>query len=310
MEAEKILIAEADSRTAELASIKLSNAGYVMITASNGKLALEKAAENLPSLFLVGLGLPEMDGVEVCYEIKNNPLFGGAPVILLADAQFDRTMLDAARIQVDDVLTKPFAPKVLLAKVNEHLANYRLLKQINPLTLLPGEVHLKNKINALIDCGEHFEVVFIDLKDFGIYNKIYGYEAGDRVILYMVDILKKMLNEASISGLDLFHLGGDDFAILAKEVIPETFYQELIEIFRLGIGAFYTEEDRERGGIVFTNRRGILEQSPLMTIDLGVVGNFRRHFGDWLEVEAVGKELLKYAKTLPGCHWVKDRRQG
>ncbi len=310
MEAEKILIAEADPRTAELASIKLSNAGYVMLTASNGKLALEKAEANLPSLFLVGLGLPDVDGLEVCYHLKNNPRFGGVPVILIADAQFDRSTLEAGRIQVDDVLTKPFAPKVLLAKVNKHLTNYRLLKYINPLTLLPGKVHLKNKINTLIDYSEHFEVVFVDLKDFGVYNKIYGYEAGDRVILYMVDILKKMIAESGVPGLELYHLGGDDFAILSREIIPEIFYQEVIELFRLGIGTYYTDEDRLRGGIVYTNRRGLLEQSPLMTIDLAVVGNFKRHFGDWLEVEAVGEELLKYAKTLPGCHWVKDRRAG
>lgn len=310
MEAEKILIAEADSRTAELASIKLSNAGYVMFTASEGKQALEKAEANLPSLFLVGLGLPDMDGMEVCYRIKSNPMFEAVPVILMADAGFDRSVLEAGRVRVDDVLTKPFAPKVLLAKVNEHLVNYRLLKQINPLTMLPGKIHLKNKVNTLIDCGEHFEVVFVDLKEFGVYNKIYGFEAGDRIILYMVNILKRMIAEGGVPGLELFHLGGDDFAILSKEIIPEIFYHELIELFRQGIGEYYTEEDRLRGGIVYTNRRGMLEQSPLMTIDLGVVGNFKRHFGDWLEVEAVGEELLKYAKTLPGCHWVKDRRAG
>jgi DNA-binding response OmpR family regulator len=168
MDGEKILIAEAEQKITELASFKLSNAGYLIFTVSGGESVLETAADIHPDLFLIGNNLPIKPGLEVCSGLRMDPLFTATPIILIVDSEFDETQLKNCHFKIDNILVKPFTPKNLLQKVNESMTQYRLIKQVNPKTLLPGKVHLMNKVNSLIDEGSGFELVFCDLKNFGI----------------------------------------------------------------------------------------------------------------------------------------------
>lgn len=85
--------------------------------------------------------------------------------------------------------------------------------------------------------------------------------------------------------------------------------QSIIDRWGREILACYDEEDRQRGGVVLKNRRGMVKQEPIMTISLGIVSNQNRPIENWLEAETIGAELLRYAKTMPGSRFVRDRRQ-
>lgn len=309
MGGEKILIAEAEQKITDLASFKLSNAGYLIVTVSGNESVLEKAAEVRPDLFLIGGNLQNKTGLEICSTLKMDPAFLATPIILIVDSDFDQSELQNLQFKPEDLLVKPFTPKNLLLKVNEHVTQYRLIKQMNPKTLLPGKVQLMNAVNTLINEGSGFELVFIDLKGFSVYNKIYGFENGDNVIQITADVLRQALSQNGYPLAGLYHLGGDDFAVLTQGSFSENFFQQTIELFQEEIIKQYNEEDAQRGGIAYTNRRGLIEQSPVMTIHLGLVSNRQRQIKNWLEAEAIGTELLRYSKTMPGNRWVKDRRR-
>lgn len=309
MEGEKILIAEADPKVIELATIKLSNAGYLVITLREGSSVLEKAANNRPDIFLISVDLPGKSGYEVCYELNQKTEFRSKPIVLMIDQTFDEAQFKATGIKVDDFLVKPFTPKNLLGKVNQNINKYRLLKQINPYTLLPGKIHLMEKIDQLIANNAVFDLAFCDLKDFKIYNKIYGYGKGNNVICYLATLLQEELDKFRDADGELFHLGGDDFCILMKAGYAEEFCREAINRFDMEILEYYEEEDRKRHGLVINNRRGMLEQYPFMTLDFGIVSNQHRVINNWFEAEAIGSELLRFGKTIQGSHFIRDRRK-
>ena len=99
------------------------------------------------------------------------------------------------------------------------------------------------------------------------------------------------------------------FVSLTDIASAEEFGKDILAHFDREIPKLYLEEDRNRGGLVFKNRQGMVEQWPIMTIALGIVSNHQRRFGDWLEAEQVGAELLKYVKSMPGSHFLMDRRR-
>ncbi len=308
MEGERVLIVDSETRIVELAVIKLSNAGYWVITAYDGEEALEKIANNPPELLVINYKLPKVDGYRVCLEMRDRLGLRNVPIILMVDAQFDEEQFKKTRIKVSDILVKPFTPKTLLGRVNSQIIKAKVLKEINPLTELPGQTQLQEDITYRIKDGKFFNLLYCDIKGFTMFNKVYGIEQGNGIIRFLAKVIQEQASQAETSVPEVYHLGGDDFVVLLGPGSTEEICKNIINDFDREIITFYNEEDRKRGGMVVTNRRGILEQWPVMTLAIGIVSNEERVIKDWFEAELIGFEVLKYAQSMPGSHFFKDRR--
>jgi diguanylate cyclase (GGDEF)-like protein len=226
----------------------------------------------------------------------------------LADQSFNEEHFGMLGLTMCEILTKPFSPKSLLSKVNSITLKAKMVKKINPLTELPGKQYLEEELNQRIKSERQFDLIFCDLRDFKIYNKVYGFEKGNEVIKYIVKLLQEELTNFGMAEALLYHLGGDDFCILLKPGFAEDLSKTIIERFDLEIPQLYYENDRGRGGLVITNRRGLVEQWPIMTLAMVVVSNTYRKINNWLEAEMIGAEMLKFTKSMPGSKFTKDRR--
>lgn len=118
----KILIVDDDVNIAELASLYLNKEGYATKTAYDGKKAVEAFISCAPSLVLLDIMLPVMDGYEVCREIRK---MSQTPVIMLTakGETFDKVL--GLSLGADDYIVKPFEPNELVARVKAVLRRYR-----------------------------------------------------------------------------------------------------------------------------------------------------------------------------------------
>jgi len=109
-----ILIADDDPHIREVLEIALHRAGYRTISASHGVSALQMAAQDAPDLMVLDIGLPEMDGLEVCRRLRAH---SDLPVLFLTarDDEVDRIL--GLELGADDYVTKPFSPRELVARV-------------------------------------------------------------------------------------------------------------------------------------------------------------------------------------------------
>ena len=113
-----ILVVDDDPHILEVIQFALTQAGYEVIAASDGKTALSLFAQCNPDLVLLDVLMPELDGLSVCREIRQN---SAVPILILSsrDEEVDRIMgLD---IGADDYLGKPFSPRELVARIQAHL---------------------------------------------------------------------------------------------------------------------------------------------------------------------------------------------
>ena len=113
----KILIVEDEKEVLELIRYNLDNAGYVTDTALTGREALDKALDVKPDLILLDLMLPVIDGLEVCYNLKENPVTADIPVIMLTAKSAPEDIQKVYQMQADDYITKPFSPRDLIARI-------------------------------------------------------------------------------------------------------------------------------------------------------------------------------------------------
>ena len=309
MVTERILIAEADPRTKEVLVLKLSNAGYRVHAVDKGDDVVEKALSLEVDIILLALNLPGKDGMEICYELRQTPQTRRTPVITILEEDRDLAELAQMGVRFDDKLLKPFHPKDALLKVHALLAQRRSLMGVNSLTGLPNKQQFDIELKERLDLEAKFNILYIDVEDFTIFNKFYGFEQGDEVIKAVGDVLTEIVNELDTTDVFLAHIGADNFRVILPLNYGEKVGKEIIARFDLKIPEFYLEHDRARGGIVVKNRMGILQQWPIMSIAVAQVSNEFRSFSHPLELDMVAQELLKFAKTKPGSNFVFDRRR-
>jgi two-component system OmpR family response regulator len=113
-----ILVVDDDPHIREVICVALSKAGLSPIIARNGAEALTRFAAEQPALVILDIGMPEIDGLEVCRQIRKS---SDVPILFLSarDEEIDRVL--GLEIGGDDYVTKPFSPRELVARVNVRL---------------------------------------------------------------------------------------------------------------------------------------------------------------------------------------------
>ncbi|OIP42643.1 MAG: DNA-binding response regulator [Desulfobacteraceae bacterium CG2_30_51_40] len=147
MPRETILVVDDEEDILELVDHTLSRGGLKVIRAKEGEEALDFVRKEKPSAVLLDLMLPGMDGLTVARLIKGDQMTRNIPIIMLTARGEEPDIVIGLEIGADDYVTKPFSPRVLLARVKAVL---RRRSSEEPETLKPISVH-----NIVIDPGRH-----------------------------------------------------------------------------------------------------------------------------------------------------------
>lgn len=130
----KILIVEDEEAIADLEKDYLELSGFKVEVANDGKTGLSKALNENYDLFILDLMLPEVDGFDICRQVREEK---NTPIIMVSAKKDDIDKIRGLGLGADDYMTKPFSPSELVARVKAHLARY---------DRLTGSVAQKNKV--------------------------------------------------------------------------------------------------------------------------------------------------------------------
>jgi diguanylate cyclase (GGDEF)-like protein len=156
---------------------------------------------------------------------------------------------------------------------------------------------------------EEFTVVYFDLDNFKAYNDTYGFLAGDEIIKQTAKTILNNINSKENGHNFVGHIGGDDFVALLKDNEYEEICQNVILEFDEKIMDYYTEEDKQRGYLKVYNRKGVIEEIPLVSISIGVVEVSKDRFNNPLEIGEVGAQVKHLAKVTQGSAYAVNRRK-
>ena len=112
----KILLVDDEQDILEIVGYNLTQEGYQVITASNGKEAIFKAKKELPQLIIMDVMMPEMDGIEACETIRRMPELQDTIITFLTARSEDYSQVAGFDAGADDYIAKPIKPIVLISK--------------------------------------------------------------------------------------------------------------------------------------------------------------------------------------------------
>jgi two-component system alkaline phosphatase synthesis response regulator PhoP len=206
----KVLIVDDEPDILEFVGYNLTNAGYLVKKAQSGKEAIEINKRFLPELIILDIMMPNLDGIETCYQIKSQNTSNDPKIIFLTARSEDYSEISGLEAGADDYITKPVRPRVLLSRIKAVLrrgGSESKLKRIitrgeftidwEKYTLQKGE----KKIVLPRKEMELFGLLFSEPgKVFGrdvIMNKVWGVDiiVGDRTIDVHIRKLREKLGD-------------------------------------------------------------------------------------------------------------------
>jgi two-component system, OmpR family, alkaline phosphatase synthesis response regulator PhoP len=117
----KILVVDDDAEMVELVSFNLKQVGYAIGTAFNGVDALKKARSLEPDLIVLDVMMPELDGFAVCEILRRDAATASTPILMLTALSSELGRLAGLDSGASDFLTKPFSPRLLVARIKDLL---------------------------------------------------------------------------------------------------------------------------------------------------------------------------------------------
>lgn len=219
----------------------LAAQGYLVRKALNGKMALQGVHRQPPDLILLDIAMPDMDGYEVCQQLKASPVTANIPIIFISALDHIGHKARAFEMGGQDYITKPFQELEVLIRVKNQLLlqqqqqllmqqNQRLEQEIAErlhaeaevlqLSLTDELTGLHNRRGFFLLAEQQLKIarrsqsscylLFADLDGLKQINDTFGHKTGDEVIADAAQILKQTFRDADI----VARLGGDEFVIL------------------------------------------------------------------------------------------------
>jgi len=305
----RILVVDDDRNLRKIIQTNLELAGYEVTTAANGTEALRVLDAMQPDLVLLDVMMPKMDGYELARRIRRHPVNTHVPIIMLTAKGEVEDKLEGFEAGVDDYMTKPFGPQELLARVKAKIRRVEVDASLSPLTRLPGNLAIEAELRRRLETREPFAVLYLDLDHFKAFNDVYGFTHGDEAIQLVattaVDVVRRRGTTQDFVG----HIGGDDFLIVTLPERSEEIAREIIDAFDRDIRKLYTANDLRQGYIETRDRRGTLNRYPIMSLSIAIVSNEQRALHNYAQIGEAAAELKRYAKSIGGSVYVKDKRK-
>lgn len=305
-----VLIADDDPDIVKFIEVNLRLEGFDLAVAENGEQALDKARDERPDLVLLDVMMPRMDGFEVCRQLRTDPRTQNISIIMLTAKSLSADKVVGLTAGADDYIIKPFDPMELVARVKSTLRRSREMRDVNPLTGLPGNTAILHHLDRAITSGAGFALLHIDLDNFKAFNDHYGFMRGDEAIKVTAKVIQDAISAQQLDR-DAFlgHIGGDDFAVVCIPQSAETLAQEIIARFDAAVPSLYDQDDREKGHITVRDRRDEVQNYPLITISIGIASNQNKAISSHLQISEIASEMKQYSKRHGASHYSVDRRR-
>jgi len=307
---ERILIVDDDIDICRYVQVNLVLDGYEVAVCHDGEEGLQLALETSPDLVLLDVMMPGLDGTEVCRRLRSDPRTLGTAVIFLTAKTQSTDKIAGLSAGADDYISKPFDPPELSARVRSALRRNQQMRDVSPLTGLPGNVSITAELDRRVaDTATPFAVAWADLDNFKAFNDYYGFLKGDEAIKLTGRVLTRALEAHPWEYNLVGHIGGDDFVLICDPAQVEPVCRDASAGFDQAVMALYEAGDLERGYIEVEDRRGELHRFPLMTISIGVATSVGRRFETRAQASQVATEMKSFAKAQPGSAFEIDRRR-
>ncbi|HDQ34790.1 MAG TPA: response regulator [Chloroflexi bacterium] len=291
----RILVVEDDFDISNMLQLYFKSLGYEVHVASRGGVALDMTRQTMPNVIVLDIMLPDLDGYEICRQLRTNLRTSHIPIIFLTQKDERSDKIHGLELGADDYITKPFDVEELRLRVRNTIKRAEIEALTSPSTGLPSGRMIEQQLRQLMR-NDEWGILYIGILGLDTFNEVYGFVAGEEVLRFTGMLLNEVVEELGTVDDFIGHIGGDDFIVITRKELVEGLREELKQRFDANVGTHYDFISRQRGYLVITDDDGTEEQVPLMTLQIGVLTADDGPFTDIREITEAAAEARRRAR--------------
>jgi PleD family two-component response regulator len=227
--------------------------------------------------------LPDMDGYDVCRELRGTRRTSHIPIIFLTQKDERSDKIRGLELGADDYITKPFDVEELNLRVRNAMSRARYESLTNPTTGLPSGSLIEDQLRQLMR-QDDWGIIYATLRGFSAFGEVYGFVAGEDVLRFTAMILGEMVDSVGTSNDFIGHIGGEEFIVITDQGMLAPMIEDLKQRFDSRVGTHYDWQTRERGYLITIDDNGEQVETDLMKLAVGVVTADDGPFSDIREI--------------------------
>ncbi|MAS32497.1 MAG: hypothetical protein CL610_00735 [Anaerolineaceae bacterium] len=246
MDKPRILIVEDDSDLSEMLSAYFRVQNYDVLVAAWGGEALRISREEPVSLIMLDIRLPDIDGYEICRQLRSNRQTQDTPIIFLTEKRDRVDKLQGLELGVVDYITKPFDIQELRLRVRNAINRAAQQNVSNPVTDLPEGTIVEDRLNELLTREDEWAVLLLSVGQLSAFRELYGFVAADDVLRALALMIRNAVNEFGSEDDFIGHLAAEDFVIITGPAAVQAIHDRLDARMQQSREFFYPVRDRQK----------------------------------------------------------------
>jgi PleD family two-component response regulator len=286
----RILVVEDDFDISNMLRIYFGGQGYEVQVAPRGNDALTMTRKQLPNLIVLDIMLPDMNGYDVCRELRETTRTSHIPIIFLTQKDERSDKIAGLELGADDYITKPFDIEELKLRVQNSINATNRVAQLNPISNLPMGRLIEDHLRNLMRSNKGWAYIDLKINNFDPFTEVYQFVAGDDVLRFMALLMNEVVDELGTPEDFLGHPGKDNFVLITHSKTLDPFKQRLVERFDNEVKQHYSFIDRDRGYMLVPDPEQGERQVQLMNLSVGSVSTETHQFSDIREITELAAE--------------------
>jgi len=209
-----ILIVEDDLDLSEMLNAYFRVQNYEVFTAGWGEEALQISRDQELDLIVLDIRLPDIDGYEVCRQLRLQRRTQDTPIIFLTEKRDRVDKLQGLELGVVDYVTKPFDIQELRLRIRNAINRANRQTLVNPVTDLPEGQSVEDQLRQLLSRDEQWAVLQISINSLSQFREMYGFVAADDVLRAVTLMVRNAVREHGDSNDYVGHLDAESFIII------------------------------------------------------------------------------------------------
>ncbi len=292
----RILVVEDDVDISNMLRIYFTGQGYEVSLTGRGEDALALTRQKLPSLIVLDIILPDMDGYAVCKALRTATRTSHIPIIFLTQKDERSDRIAGLELGADDYVTKPFDIEELRLRVQNALSRAERESLTDPRTGLPAGRLIEDQLRQILR-SDDWALLDLRINHFDTFKEAYGFVAGDDVLRFTAMMISQILDQSGQENDFVGHVGGDNFLVITRADRAGQVEEQMRQLFAEGVQSHYSSIDRDRGHILVPGQDGQGQQAALMDLSIGRVTSAD---GDFADIREITEKAARGAPQGPG----------
>lgn len=249
----RVLIVEDDPDLSDMLTAYFRMQNYEVLNAAWGRDALAISGEEPLDLVILDIRLPDIDGYEVCQQLRTQRRTQDVPIIFMTEKSDRVDRLHGLEMGVVDYVTKPFDNQELLLRVRNAIQRSEQAATLNPVTELPQVDVLDERLTTLLDIDRDWVIMLFSVGGLSTLRERYGFLAADEMLRAITLMVRNAVREYGGEEDFVGHLDEEEFVVVTTPGKANAIRSRLETRIRNSLNHFYRADDYNRGFLTLSS---------------------------------------------------------